>query len=387
MNRLRPASPGSHDPARRGLSTIWVIIAIPAVMTMFVAVVDIGHIWLARNELKNALDAATLSGIKTWAEGGTTAQSRLDADNAMATNTILGTAITLDTTEGGCTNGNVASTGELVLGVVTDNDSQFTFDCNQPPCPAATIVFAIDTSGTGDTFVDANAFRIVSFTAPAGSTLNSVSMDLASIRIDSDPSPAVTDAADNGMFDFRTPVAADATSGQSNAVVTGTATGGAMISSTTAGGSLQSALQIDFSSFDPGDTLFFGIDTDEVGPIAGVTDTAGEFGTGFTSGMQSTLNGLEVTVDVNGIVFSDRMTFQNNNLSQGTLTFNLSTSTGFAIRARTTIQINSISSTFLGLGLGPYPVTAESFAMSACPQITGGPPRLLHNGTFTCTCP
>ena len=383
-NDQMSGGPAGRRGNRSGISTIWVIVALPAVMTMFVMVVDVGRVWLARSELKTALDAAALSGIKTWGEGGTTAQARADANDAMSTNTILGTTTTLDTTEGGCTNGNVASTGEVVLGVATDNAGLFTFDCNQLPCPTATIVFAIDTA---DNFSDSSAFRIESFSAPAGSTLNSISMDLTTIRVDSDPGAGVTNVADDGMFDFRTAVAGDATRGLASTVQTGASTGGAAISTTTAGGGLQPTLQVNFTGFDPGDTLFFGVDTDEVGPIAGPTDMGGEFGTGFTVGQQSTILGLQVEVDVNGITFTDRLVFQNNNRSAQTLTFALDNSTGFGIRTRKSIQVNSICNNFLGLNLGPYNVTAESFAMFACPVVTGGPPRLIRVDNFSCTCP
>lgn len=128
---------------------MWVIVVLPGIMTMFVAVVDIGHIWLARNELKNALDAAALSGIKTWGEsgGGLTTQARLDANDAMSANTILGTTTTLDTTVGACTNENVASTGEIVFGSVTDSGATITLDCSvAPSCPADT--FGIRTRKT-----------------------------------------------------------------------------------------------------------------------------------------------------------------------------------------------------------------------------------------------
>ena len=113
----------------------------------------------------------------------------------------------------------------------------------------------------------------------------------------------------------------------------------------------------------------------------------GEFGTGFTVGQQSTILGLQVQVDVNGVTFTDRLVFQNNNRSAQTLTFALDNSTGFGIRARKSIQVNSICNNFLGLNLGPYNVTAESFAMFACPVVSGGPPRLIRVDNFSCTCP
>lgn len=117
---------------------------------------------------------------------------------------------------------------------------------------------------------------------------------------------------------------------------------------------------------------FFGVDTDEVGPIAGPRDMGGEFGTGFTVGQQSTILGIQVQVDVNGITFTDRLVFQNDNRSTQTITFTLDNGTGFGIRTGKSIQVNSICNNFLGLNLGPYNVTAESFAMFGCPVATGG---------------
>lgn len=82
-------------------------------------------------------------------------------------------------------------------------------------------------------------------------------MDFTTIRVDSDPGAGVTNVADDGMFDFRTAVAGDADRGLASTVQTGASTGGAAISSTTAGGGLQPTLQVNFTGFDPGDTLFF----------------------------------------------------------------------------------------------------------------------------------
>ena len=74
--------------SRRGIATIWVLAALPVVLTLLVMIVDGGNLWVARTEIRTALDAAALSAAKTWGEGGSTAQARLDAQDAFHTNTI-----------------------------------------------------------------------------------------------------------------------------------------------------------------------------------------------------------------------------------------------------------------------------------------------------------
>ncbi len=121
--------------ARRGLATIWVLSAMPVVMTLLVMIIDAGNLWVARTELKNALDAGALSGAKTWGEGGSTAQARLDAQDAFTTNTILGTQYSLSTVPGGCSNGNPSpsATAEILLGTITTGGSGFVFNCDTTP--------------------------------------------------------------------------------------------------------------------------------------------------------------------------------------------------------------------------------------------------------------
>ncbi len=44
--------------ARRGVYTLWTILFLPALLLMFVFLVDIAQLWLARVELENALEHA-----------------------------------------------------------------------------------------------------------------------------------------------------------------------------------------------------------------------------------------------------------------------------------------------------------------------------------------
>ncbi len=133
---------------RRGIATIWIILALPALTTLLVVLMDVSNVWLAKTELKNAMDAASLSGAKTWGEGGSTLQARLAVFNASNTNTVLGSVIPLDIAEGGCANGNVSSTSEIVLGSITDTGTVLQFNCNTTPNCGGGIPFAVRTRKT-----------------------------------------------------------------------------------------------------------------------------------------------------------------------------------------------------------------------------------------------
>ncbi len=130
-----------HAP-RRGIATIWVLTALPVVLTLLVMIVDGGNLWVARMELRNALDAAALSAAKTWGETSNTAQARLDAQDAFNTNTILGNQYSLSTSNGGgCGNGNSSpsATAEILLGSITSIGSGFAIDyTGTPVCPGGT---------------------------------------------------------------------------------------------------------------------------------------------------------------------------------------------------------------------------------------------------------
>lgn len=400
------------------------IVALPAVMTLFVVVLDISHIWLARSELKSALDAAALSAIKTWGEGGSTAQARFDANDAMSTNTVLGSAISLDTTTGGCTNGNVASGGEILLGSVTDGGGAITFDClGSPSCISGTaeLVFAVETDSSGDTFADPTeadgvartTFRIERFEettgVPVGLTLNSITIDLRPMM--TQPAGGGADSPDDGFFDLRVqgptpgnndvqegigtppgpPPAAGLIGVQDQPLATptfvfsgGPATQPRVLTVNFGGGGITSSAVAS--------RFFFGVDTDSVGGEqgggGGVTsqDFGRDFGTGVGSGNDPfTSVGALISANIGGQTVSGTLTLTNADRSEITFNVNIvAGGTAFGARTRKTIQVRSICPSFLGIGLGPYDVTAESFARFVC---TNGPPQLVRVDTVTCVCP
>ncbi len=144
----RAARQSETTSRRRGIATIWIVLTLPALATLLVVLMDVSNVWLAKTELKNAMDAAALSGAKTWGEGGSTLTARLAALNASNTNTVLGTTITLDIAEGGCANGNTSSSGEIVLGIINDPGTVLEFNCNTTPNCGAGIPYGVRTRKT-----------------------------------------------------------------------------------------------------------------------------------------------------------------------------------------------------------------------------------------------
>ena len=72
------------------------------------------------------------------------------------------------------------------------------------------------------------------------------------------------------------------------------------------------------------------------------------------------------------------------NRSEVTLAGVLTGGSAFGVRARKTVSVPSVASSFLGLSVNPYQVTSQSYARYAC---GGGPPQLVHINTYTCACP
>jgi len=166
QKRLRQVdlSQRSAVRSRSGIVIFWVIIIAPALLFLLGAIVDISRVWLARIELTNALEAAALSGVKTWGEAGTggntSAQrqsARTHAQTTASANTVIGqnsgspqaaVVVSLDRNEtsGSGPNDNTSPTGELVLGQIISSGSTFTF--NASSAPTANNQFAVRTNKT-----------------------------------------------------------------------------------------------------------------------------------------------------------------------------------------------------------------------------------------------
>jgi Flp pilus assembly protein TadG len=124
---------------RRGVATLWLILALPLFLIILGALLEIANLWLARIELKNGLDAASLAAVKEWAEspGGTDTQPARAVGVDFATaNDSGGQPIPLATNYdvGGGVNENDTNDDGLIFGAVDVSDlTDIVFDAGEAP--------------------------------------------------------------------------------------------------------------------------------------------------------------------------------------------------------------------------------------------------------------
>lgn len=143
----RTASP------RRGIATLWLILSLPVFLTLFCFVVDIANIWLARIELKNALDATSLASVQIWGETSNpsdpsdTLYARSVGVEFAQANLVAGSPLVIGTNflMGGVPNQNafcnLADNANLIFGSVDlDDPDNIIFDAGlRPSCGAGTV--------------------------------------------------------------------------------------------------------------------------------------------------------------------------------------------------------------------------------------------------------
>ncbi len=59
---------------RRAVVTLLTLLCVPLLLTLLCAVAEVNHLWQARLQLENALEAASLAAIKEWGDLGGSAQ-------------------------------------------------------------------------------------------------------------------------------------------------------------------------------------------------------------------------------------------------------------------------------------------------------------------------
>lgn len=144
---------------RQGVVTFWALVSVPVFMLMFCVVVEIGNLWMARIQLKNALESAALAAVKTWgdARGGDTTLARTVGNRFASACVINGVSVDLSTLPGGLNdnfadvdNDNASCTGTLVFGSITADDPEYAFDsCVTGGCGVNANVL-IDASSNGN---------------------------------------------------------------------------------------------------------------------------------------------------------------------------------------------------------------------------------------------
>lgn len=125
---------------------LWTLLMLPVLLVLFAVIVEGVHLWLARVELENSLEAAALAAVTEWAEtsggpsSGWTANARLVGQQYAAANTINQTPVVIgsnvsvspfDATAN--PNENGPCTGDLVFGAVVQAIPKYIVASSQAP--------------------------------------------------------------------------------------------------------------------------------------------------------------------------------------------------------------------------------------------------------------
>lgn len=150
---------GQNVQPRSGLITFWAIVSLPIFLCMLCVVLEVGNLWLARIQLKNALEAGALAAVKNWGDagGGDTNISRQVGNQFASVSLINGAVVDLSTIDATLnynamngTNQNGNCTGVFVFGAITDDSPEYVFDsCSAAGCgPPFTV--AMDATSQGN---------------------------------------------------------------------------------------------------------------------------------------------------------------------------------------------------------------------------------------------
>lgn len=131
-------SPEQSTRPRHGVVTFWAIVTIPIFMLMLMIVLEIGNLWLARIQFKNALESGALAAVKTWGDmvtssGGTDTTLARDVGNQFAGACVVngvpvdlsGLDNTLNDSGTNTGNDNSSCSGIFVFGSITNDNPEF----------------------------------------------------------------------------------------------------------------------------------------------------------------------------------------------------------------------------------------------------------------------
>lgn len=384
---------------RRGISTIWAIIAIPAVLTLVGVVMETAHLWMARLELQAALESGALAGVKRWADVSTqnghatpgaiatTDSARVAAQAAAGANTVSGQSVLLNLNELNDSNDqtgfdNASCTGDVLLGGMSSTTFSATagVGCGRTTSTSFTVTYNITVdTGSGDTSNVPNAFTI-GFTSPDSVSLSQVQIDLQNGGVGV------------GVFQPGIPLDQVAFTGNEALGNGPTVDGSSDISRSDVSFLFNATNSVMTINVTPGVwisglNLVFGVDTDGVrvnGGTVTATDQGGDFGAsggasstsagavlfsfGFNGG---TPIGLEKTLQANG---NKQSNLQGNPVTiSNTITV---PNVDFAVLTQKTVTVKPIFGQIFGNVVGNYQVSGRAIATARC---VGSTSTLVQN--------
>ena len=162
--------------SRRGSATLWMVIWLPCLLALFVTLVGVSNLWLARVELENAVESAALAAVKQWGDagGGDTLIPRQAGVNYAAANGVRSNPLTIGTNydaaalpnqNAECDVAMTPPTANLIFGAINDdNPDNVIFNAGiAPSCALGTVLF--DVSAQQDLSID-NSWGISFYNTP-----------------------------------------------------------------------------------------------------------------------------------------------------------------------------------------------------------------------------
>lgn len=418
--------------SRRGISALWFVLTLPLFLILFGFVFEMGHLWLARVELENALEAAARAAVTTWAEtaGGSTYQARRVGVAYAAVNHVRGLPLQIGLNYNptpqpenpnenlsccvtpGDPVANLAAEGNLVFGALIRDPNvtcPITFDATKRPgCTPGTVLMDATAQGPGNLAQD-NAWGIVfrpDADLPAGLTIQEIMIDLQAgggagqfdftsagpILSDSSPAPIIPCHNDvEGFSDPQQQIRFAPTSG------------------------LSPTLTITFHpdpvsgdpGFEPGDRLRFGARTSGVSSGSGQDDGDGIGRDGVRVTIIFAIDGTPLPA-VSGVFFDSTESSNAchltcpvhpsgiedlpcppasapNNNGQSYLTLGGAGAGGdYAVRAQAVLAVPSPICRLFGLKPPRYRVSAKTIAVHSCAE---GTTRLQRVDQYICNIP
>lgn len=405
--------------ARSGIATVWVIVSLPVVILLFVVVVELANLWLARAELEHALEAGASAGVKTWAELSEddahaapndetkTNAAREAARAAAAANNVRGQSVQLGLnddadTDADADHNNASCDGDIILGGA--DKTTFTFNeladvgCGRSEEVEEEIFVTVELFvQTADTSADSSSFFIsLDDTAGEDPFTGSITQIRVNLR-----NPASDFGIDDGVFD---PFSGTGTPGEMNGF--GPVLGaGNEVSGVTFDTSQASSGILDinipagnFTTDSSSNDLVFGIDTDDVddpspfdprddgndfGDPGAASATPGRILFQIAPAGASLSEGFRIeSLQPQGPDNMDnsRAVLQGNALNlQGTLTILIIIpDQDFAVLTQKTVPVESFSKSLFGVPIGPFDVSAQAIALSRCRENTLMDPVVLN---------
>ncbi|MEX0727088.1 MAG: flp pilus-assembly TadE/G-like family protein [Planctomycetaceae bacterium] len=374
--------------SRRGIATVWILLAVPVLITAFVVMFNAGNLWLAAFETQKAYEAGALAAVKAWGESPNNAADRLAARNRgvelVQSNTAIGNVVVIpDNNDGnGDVNDNDSPDGYVVLGVLRSvSGGGFEFDSSiEPGCGGFTIEDISDKGG------DFAGITNVTITLADGTIINTIPGLISPIIARSTIN--TTDVSGDDV-DIRVEIKTDS----STTFMEPAAFEVTYLNSSNVGASPIVSVVFDVSPDLEGDAHF---DLDD-GAIDLVNDVNGGWGPELsTSGALPTspelqVAGVTVFTPTSGSTQSLSISFTTNDFERSRrLVFGADTDQvgpggailgqgnfGVRIHGTNTIPLTGLLGDLGGgSSIGPYNVTGDAFALFPCNGI--GEPRLVN---------